>query len=123
MNRFQDELFAFDPATEGQKARYQETLRAYNALVNARRLRLDSVTSGLPGPMWAVILVGAVLALGATFFFDVTNVRLHRVMIALLASVTGLLIFLIAYYDRPYRGRHGVSPEAYELIHEQLMKP
>ena len=123
MDRFQEELFAFDPATEGQKARYQETLHAYNELVNGRRLRLDSVTSGLPGPMWAVILLGALIALGATFFFDVTNVRLHRVMIALLSSITGLLIFLIAYYDRPYRGRHGVSPEAYELIHEQLMKP
>ena len=123
MDRFQEELFAFDPATEGQKAIHQETLSSYDALVHARRLRLDSVTSALPGPMWAVVLVGALVALCATFFFEIGNVRVQRIMITLLSCTVGLLIFLIAYYDRPYRGRHGVSPEAYELIHEQLMKP
>jgi hypothetical protein len=123
MDRVQDAIRAFEPATEGQKALHQETLSGFDALIHARRLRLDSVASGLPAPMWAVILVGALITLVSSFFFDVGNARLHGVMVAMLAAVLGLLIFLIAFYDSPYRGSHGITPEAYELIYHQLMEP
>ena len=122
MDQFQKELRAFEPVTDGQRALHQETLRGYDDLIHARRMRLDSVASGLPGPMWAVILVGALFTIVSAFFFDVGNARLHRLMLAMLASVLGLLVFLIAFYDRPYRGNHAISPEAYEMVHDQLMK-
>ena len=122
MDRFQAVLFAFEPATDGQRALHQETLRAYDALINARRLRLDSVATGLPAPMWAVVLLGGLITLGSAFFFEVADLRLQRFMIVLLACTLGLLIFLIAFYDRPYRGSHAITPEAYELVHDQLMK-
>lgn len=123
MDRFQEDLAEFEPATDGQRALHQETLRGFNELIHARRLRLDSVTSGLPPPMWAVVLVGALITLVSAFFFEVGNPRLHRLMVAMLAVVLGLLIFLIAFYDSPYRGSHGITPEAYELIYRQLMEP
>ncbi len=43
MDRFQALLIAFEPATEGQKILHAETLRAYNQMILARRLRVDSV--------------------------------------------------------------------------------
>jgi hypothetical protein len=46
-------------------------------MIQARRLRIDAVGSGLPGVMWIVILVGAVISLRASFFFKVEDVRLH----------------------------------------------
>jgi hypothetical protein len=49
MNRFQDMLISFEPATEGQKLLHGETLQAYNNMIQARRLRLDAVGTGLPG--------------------------------------------------------------------------
>src|SRR4051794_2732075 len=42
MSRFQEVLDKFEPATEGQKLLHGETLRAYNLLIQARRLRLDA---------------------------------------------------------------------------------
>ena len=48
MSRFQAMLDKFEPATEGQKILHAETLRAYNQLIQARRLRLDAVNTGLP---------------------------------------------------------------------------
>jgi hypothetical protein len=72
--------------------------------------------------MWAVILVGALITLAPAFLFDTGSLKLHRLMVVLLSAIMGLLIFLIAFYDRPFRGRHGITPEAYELIYEQLMK-
>ena len=57
MTRFQVVLTKFEPATEGQKLLHAETLRAYNQLIQARRLRLDAVSTGLPGVMRAVIVM------------------------------------------------------------------
>lgn len=122
MDRFQTELFAFEPATDGQRALHQEALRAYNELIKARRLRLDSVGSGLPAPMWTVVLLGGLITLASAFFFEVADRRLQKFMIVLLSCTLGLLIFLIAFYDRPYVGSHAITPEAYELIYHQLMQ-
>jgi hypothetical protein len=41
--------------------------------------------------------------------------------VGLLASIMGLLIVLIVLYDSPFRGAHGISAEAYELVYEPLM--
>ena len=123
MNRVQDDLFAFAPSTEAQKILHGEALRAYNNLIDARRLRLDAVGSGLPTAMWAVVLIGASISLLASFLFRTQSLRLHYTMVGLLASLMGLVIFLILIYDHPFRGTHGLGPQAYELIVDQLMKP
>jgi len=123
MNRFQAMLITFEPATEGQKILHAETLRAYNNMIHARRLRLDAVHTGLPGVMWIVILVGAVISLSASFFFKVDDALLHGILVTLLAMFIGLVIFMIFALERPFRGDLGLRPESYQLIYDQLMKP
>ena len=56
MNRFQAVLIGFEPATDGQRILHAETLRAYNQMIQARRLRVDAVGTGLPTVMWVVIV-------------------------------------------------------------------
>jgi hypothetical protein len=123
MNRFQDTLVTFEPTTEGQKLLHAETLRAYNNMIQARRLRLDAVGTGLPGVMWIVIFVGAFISLSASFFFKVEDVRLHGILVTLLAAFMGMVIFMTLALDRPFRGDLGVRPEPYQLIYDHLMKP
>ena len=123
MNRFQDKLFTVEPTTGGQKLLHAETLRAYNSMVQARRMRLDAVGTGLPGVMWLVILVGAVISLSVSFFLKVEDARLHGIQVTLLATFIGLVIFMILTLDRPFRGDLGVKPEPYQLIYDHLMKP
>jgi hypothetical protein len=122
MNRFQSTLIGFEPSTDGQKILHAEALRAYNNMIQARRLRLDAVGTELPGVMWAVIIVGAAIGLGATFFFKVEDVRLHLILVTLLAAFMGLVIFMILALDRPFRGDLGISSQPYQLIYDQLMK-
>ena len=123
MNRFQATLVAFEPKTEGQKLLHGETLRAYNEMIKARRLRLDAVHTGLPGVMWAVIILGAFISLSSSFFFKVEDARLHIVEVLLLAVFIGLIIFMILSLDRPFRGDLGIRADPYQLIYDQLMKP
>jgi hypothetical protein len=122
MNRFQAVLDRFEPATEGQKILHAETLRAFNLTIQARRLRLDAVGTGLPAVMWIVIIVGAFISLSTFFFFKVEDARLHAILASLLAIFMGLAIFLILSLDRPFRGDLGITPEPYQLIYDHLMK-
>jgi hypothetical protein len=123
MNRFQDLMITFEPATQRQNILHAEAFRAYNNMIQARRLRLDAVGIGLPSVMWIVILLGAVISLSASFFFKVEDVRLHGILVTLLAMFIGLVIFMTFALDRPFRGDLGVRPEPYQLIYDHLMKP
>jgi Protein of unknown function (DUF4239) len=123
LNRLQQELVAFEPKTDGQKLLHGEALRAYNGMIQARRLRLDAVDTGLAPVMWVVIIAGAVIALSASFFFRVEDIRLHGILVILLASFMGLVIFMIFVLDHPFRGDLGLGPEPYQLIYDHLMKP
>lgn len=122
MSHFQVVLTKFEPATEGQKLLHGETLRAYNLMIQSRRLRLDAVGTGLPKVMWAVIIVGAFISLSASFFFRVEDPRLHILEVLLLAVFVGLVIFMILSLDRPFRGDLGIGAEPYQLVYDQLMK-
>ena len=122
MNRFQNILVSFEPTTEGQKLLHAEALRAYNNLIQARRMRVDAVLTHLPKLMWIVIMSGAVISLCASFFFNVEDVRLHAILVTLLAVFIGLVIFLTFAFDRPFIGDLGVSSDPYQLIYDQLMK-
>ena len=84
---------------------------------------LDAVGTGLPGVMWAVVLVGAIIGLSATFFFKVEDARLHGILVTLLAAFMGLIIFMILALDQPFRGDLGISPQPYQLIYDHLMQP
>ena len=123
LDRFQSILVTFEPATESQKLLHAETLRAYNNMVQAQRMRLDAVLTHLPTVMWVVIVLGAVISLSASFFFSVEDVRLHAILVTLLAIFIGLVIFMTLALDRPFIGDLGVSADPYQLIYDHLMKP
>ena len=122
LNRFQERLVGFEPVTEGQKLLHGEALHAYNYMIEKRRLRLDAVNTGLPGVMWIVILLGSAVSLSAAFFFRVDDVRLHALLVGLLAVFMGLVVFMILALDRPFRGDLGVGTQPYQLIYDDLMR-
>jgi len=122
MTKFQAVLTGFEPATEGQKLIHAETLAAYNRATLARRLRVDAVNTGLPGVMWAVIVIGALISISSSFFFRVDDARLHGLLVVLLTALIGLVILLTLALDHPFRGDLGLSPEPYQLVYDHLMK-
>jgi len=120
LERFEETLIAFEPDSAGRGLLHAEALRAFNDVVKARELRLDAVTTGLPGVMWIVVLAGACIGLSAAFFFKVDDGRLHAIQVTLLSVFIGLVIFMILALDRPFRGDLGLTPEPYELVYEQM---
>lgn len=123
MEEFQRKLVSFEPTTEAQRILAFETLASYSRLMEARRLRVNSVERCLPAVLWIVIVLGAFVSLISAFYFPVLDPHVHRVQVALLAGFIGLVIFIILALDRPYRGDLGLKPTPYEIIYEQLMQP
>jgi ABC-type branched-subunit amino acid transport system permease subunit len=79
------------------------------------------VTTGLPAALWSVVLLGALLNGLLTYLFWVENVRLHALLVAIMATFIALLIFLTAAMDNPFRGDFSVSSEAFETILNKVM--
>jgi hypothetical protein len=46
---------------------------------------------------------------------------LRNLLTTILASLPGLLVFLLAVMDFPFRGEFSVGPDAFELVFQQLM--
>jgi Protein of unknown function (DUF4239) len=122
INRFQKILTGFEPTTEGQKILHAETLRSYNQMIEARRMRLDAVQTALPGLLWTVIFLGAALGVAASYFFRVKDSRLHMSLVVLLTVFFAMVIFVVFAFDRPFRGDMGIESEPYQLVYDQLMQ-
>ena len=121
MDEFQAKLYAFNPSTPGQVALHGEALRAYNTLLEYRRLRIEATGNGLSAIMWSVIWVGAAISIGVAYFYKIPDWRLHAILIGLMGAFLSLVIFMIAVNDKPFFGYASITPDAYRLVLENLI--
>jgi hypothetical protein len=124
MERFQANLFGFEPATEGQKVLHAQTINAYNRLLEARRFRLQAVEdTALPLELWVVVLLLGVIAISSCFLLRVDSFAMHATITILVAAPIALILYFIAVTDRPFQGGVAVSAEPYRAILEKIMIP
>ena len=76
-----------------------------------RRLRLFSVTAGIPPIMWYTVAVGALINMILIWMFDL-RLGTHLLLGGAHLFFTGTMICLIVLLDNPFRGEVGVSPQA-----------
>ncbi len=123
INEFMTRLVALETQTKSMEHLHSETLRQLNAYLELRRIRINSVTTGLPATLWYVVILGAVGNLLLCFLFSVDRLPLHLALAGVLAFFIGLVIFLIAAMDNPYRGEFSVSPEPFVTLLNGAMNP
>lgn len=121
LDDLQEKLYSFEPANASQSALHAETLGAYNSLIEYRRLRIDAVGGGLSMVMWSVIWVGAAISIGVAYFFNVPDIKLHAILVALMGGFLAMVLFMIVINDRPFYGYSSISSDPYQLILERLM--
>lgn len=121
LNAFQTHLLNFHPNSLGEQVVYAESYRQLDELVETSRSRLDSVTTGLPRSLWWMVILGALLSITATLFFDIRSIQMHRWMTTLISSLLGLMIFLVATLDNPFRGKVAVGPDSLERVYGQII--
>jgi len=119
VDAFQEELLDFQPSTPAEEILHAEALRQFNHFLEARRLRLFSVTSGLPATMWYVMILGAVLNLAICWLFEMRFLT-QLVLGGILAAYLGTMMFLIFDMNQPFRGDVSISAEPFESLFERM---
>jgi hypothetical protein len=109
-------LSSYEPTSPGMEAVHAQSLDTFREAMELRRLRLDAVGGHLYLAMWAFVLVGAVIAPGSSYLFVVRDGRLHLILVALLATMIGMVVSLIAAYDSPFVGDLAVTADFFQLV-------
>ncbi len=115
-------LYAFEPDKKRDEIIHAEALREFNRLVETRRARLANVTTGLPAVLWWVLALGSFLSIALIWLLDM-EIHVHIILGAILAGFLGIVVFLIAELDNPFRGEVSIGPGSIALVYQELMVP
>jgi hypothetical protein len=97
----------------GQQAIHQAALSQFNTFPEAQRwYARRHVLHGRS--------LGALINMIFLWLLD-TELCPHLLLAGLISFFTATMICLIAILDHPFRGHVGVSPEAFELVHNRIM--
>ena len=123
LDLFRRDFRKWEPTTEADAILEQTISQEFDALETSRSIRLDSVKDELPSPLWALIMIGAAICIVSTWFFHVESLKMHIWMTVLFSALVGLMVFMVAALDNPYRGKISVSPEPFERVYQQMIEP
>jgi hypothetical protein len=114
-------LFSFQPATTTQEAQRNEMLSYLDAMTVAREQRLSAVTASIPGVLWYIVIIGAILTV---IFMWMLHMRLTSqiLLVSVTALFLGMILFLIFAMDRPLREPVSVTPDAFQSVYDRVMK-
>jgi len=119
MDEFQQVLAQFEPTTKGQEIIHAQTLSDFSDMIVLRRLRINDIRTGIPGVMWYVVGVGAIINILLLLSFRM-RFDIHLLIGGAVSFFIGVVIFMIAAMDHPFRGDVSVGPDAFELIYSAM---
>ena len=102
--------------TRAEQVLFEEGLERVDALADARRARMVEAEEGIPAVLWAVLVLGRAITVGFTYLFGLENTWSHRLMVAAVAGLIGLVLFTVGSLEYPFSGGTRVGPEAFELV-------
>lgn len=114
-------IINLDPQDRAQELLQDQSLRAFNDIMDARQVRLTGVVTQIPGVLWYVVAIGAMVTIFLIWLLDV-RFALHLILGGVVAFFLGVMIFLITAMDRPLQGAVSVGPEAYKVMYDRVMR-
>jgi hypothetical protein len=101
---------------QGDSTVISEMLRQLELITQSRRARLVASEGAVPSVLWLVLLGGAAIAIGFTFFFGTESLPAQVLMTALLAFLIFSELLVIICIDRPFSGAVKVEPNALAAV-------
>ncbi len=91
-----------------------EFLRTFSTVAADRNRRTLEAEERLPRIVWFVLLLGAAIVIGMTFFLYMEVFSLHYVLSAAMAIMIGMLLTTTYLLDRPFTGPLAVDASSFE---------
>lgn len=116
------EVTRMEVHTTGEQAILDHLISELTSMTEHRRIRMLQSRKGLPGILWAVLIVGAIVTIGTSCFFGVDSLRLHAIDTVALTVLVSLMLIAIAHIDRPFQGAVHVAPDGFKLALETMKR-
>jgi hypothetical protein len=93
---------------------YDQAATLLSDLSIARTQRILSSQAVLPAVFWFVLIGASLVTVIFAFVLYMENARVHALMVALLAGILGLCLWLILEVNQPFAGAVQVPKDAFE---------
>ena len=87
-----------------------------DGITQARRSRVHLALGIVPTMVWGVLIVGALLTVGFTFFFGTPNVGAQVGMTGILSIIVFMGLYVIVSLDHPFTGPVHVDSEPLQAV-------
>jgi hypothetical protein len=101
---------------QGDSTVISEMLRQLELITQSRRARLVASEGAVPSLLWLVLLGGAAITIGFTFFFGTESLPAQVLMTGLLAFLIFSELLVIICIDRSFSGAVKVQPNALAAV-------
>jgi hypothetical protein len=115
------QLTEFEPNTTTEEILQAQAIEGLNDLREAQQARVAGNAVAIPGVLWYVVFVGALVNMILFWLLD-AKLRVQLILGGIVSFFLGVMIFLIIAMDRPTRGQISVSVDAYESVYENVMR-
>jgi hypothetical protein len=122
LDRLSYDVAAYRPVDDHEAMIYGQLVADLTSLLDARRLRLHLGQAGVGPVTWLVIVAGSIITVGFIATFPVTRLSRQLLLTSVMATMFGLMIFLIVAMDHPLRGRLAVGPDAFVEVRENMVR-
>jgi len=116
LNEFHRLLITYDAPGNRQLVAQQEELRLLGEYRTLRLNRLANINSSLDTTMYLTMTLGAFFFLFYQCLYSMKSLRIHAVMISVLAGSLGLIFFLILVYSNPFFGPSAIQPDEFKKL-------
>jgi hypothetical protein len=98
-----------DTGTAAHQAAFQQILSELDTLAQARRTRLAEASPVVPGPIWLVLVLGALMIVGIVLLLAdrAESAVVQGVLMASVAAMLAASLALVWFLDHPYRDQTG----------------
>lgn len=111
----------FKPKDQGESNLQNAIHAEFDKMYELRRHRRHNVNTGVPGALYAAVILGGLDTIALTWFLPVNRLGLHMMMTGITAAMIGMVIFTIIVIDHPFRGAISIGPDAFQDSYYYLM--
>jgi hypothetical protein len=104
------------PATKARELVAAQFLQTFSQMVLDRNKRYVHATEALSPIMWVGIVIGGILTIGLSFIIYMERRWPHVLGVAVMSTLIGMLLFMVALLSRPFHGPLAIDPAPFEQV-------
>jgi hypothetical protein len=113
----------YRPVTDGEQSAAADVEARLEDAADARRARLAAADAGMPSLLWPALVLGGIVSIGFLYLFGLDRTFPNGLMMATVAAMTTLVLFVIYQVEFPFSRGLSVDPSAFVTVLATLAGP